>query len=262
MRVSREKVGMKLQSPHPGGLFLGTSGWNYRHWSEGVFYPHGSRPSEWLGYYAGVFHAVEINTTFYQLPAARVFTRWHAGTPADFTFAVKASRFITHMKKLADPEPHVSRFLDRVAELRGKLGAVLFQLPPNWKFNPQRLAGLLTFMSRQTIVPRLRVAVEFRHPSWLCGECHRILRDHHAALVLADAPARGCDGPLTADFVYLRRHGQVALPAASLRKDAVHIRRWLAQGRDVHIYFNNDVHGHAVRDARRLGDLLKPGGSP
>lgn len=250
---------MKTRSP--GRAFIGTSGWNYRHWADGVFYPPECKPPDWLGFYAGVFDSVEINYTFYHLPSPEVFAKWHEQTPAAFTFAVKASRFITHMKKLAEPEVHVERFLTHASELRRKLGVVLFQLPPFWKFNGERLGGLLAYIDEQTIVPRLRVALEIRHPSWLCDECFEILRHHHAALVFADLGDCPVDGPVTGDFIYLRRHGpgtpySTGYPAEAIRKDATHIRSWLAERKDVHVYYNNDAGGHAVRDALKLRKRL------
>jgi uncharacterized protein YecE (DUF72 family) len=145
--------------------FIGTSGWNYKHWSGGIFYPEGIKPVDWLNYYCRHFNSVEINNTFYRLPARRVFEKWHATTPTNFTFAVKANRFITHMKKLAHPEEHVARFLENVRALGEKLHVILFQLPPYWTFDRARLEGLFNFLSRQQLVPGLRAALEVRHAS-------------------------------------------------------------------------------------------------
>jgi uncharacterized protein YecE (DUF72 family) len=248
---------MKAKLRKPGRAFIGTSGWNYRHWSEGVFYPRGLRQAEWLGFYAGVFDTVEVNNTFYHLPTPDVFRSWHDATPAGFTFAVKASRFITHMKKLAEPEQHVARFLTHAAELREKFGVVLFQLPPLWKFDPCRLGALLDYMAGQTIVPGIRVAVEVRHPSWLCESCYKILGHHHAALVFSGLAACPAEEPVTSDFIYIRRHGPgtpyaAGYPVRAIRSDAKRIQTWLADGRDTHLYFNNDAEGRAPRDARKL----------
>ncbi len=246
---------------------IGTSGWVYPHWADGVFYPPGLAPAAWLEFYARHFDAVEINTSFYRLPDRRVFEEWRDRTPPDFVFAVKASRFITHMKKLRDAERHVARFLAHASALREKLGVVLFQMPPFWRFNAARLDGLLEYLARQTIVPRLRVAVEVRHPSWRCDDCLEILRRHNTALAFTDWPGCATGEPTTADFVFLRRHGPAG-PYASgytpavLRRDAARIRAWLAEGRDVHAYFNNDSHGYAVRDAQRLARYLRPGRAP
>lgn len=130
-----------------------------------------------------------------------------------FTFAVKASRFISHMKKPAEPELHVARFLSHAAELREKIGVALFQLPPFWKFNVDRLSVLLGFVAGQVMIPRLRMAVELRHPSWQCDECFEILRHYGAALVLADWPGCTTEGPLTTDFIRALSSSQIH-PAA------------------------------------------------
>jgi uncharacterized protein YecE (DUF72 family) len=228
----------------------------------GALYPEGLKPPQWLGYYARHFDTVEVNNTFYHLPEERVFETWREQTPVGFTFALKASRFITHMKKLAQPEEHVARFLRRASGLRHKLGIVLFQLPPFWKFNPERLERLCAFVRRQKIVPHLRAALEVRHASWLCEECFEMLRRHNVALVLADWPDLDVRGPLTADFVFVRRHGPGSLyasnyPDTTLRRDARSVRAWLAEGRDVHVYFNNDVCAYAVCNAQTLNRFVR-----
>lgn len=245
----------------PGKVYLGTSGWNYRHWSGGVFYPKGSKPSEWLSYYARSFDSVEINYTFYRLPEKNVFETWYEETPPDFTFTVKASRFITHLKKLLDPQEHVPRLLENASGLKDKLGVVLYQLPPYWGFDRERLEGLLQVIDRQEIVPGVRSALEVRDESWYNQVLFAILREHNVPLVLADQPGFAAEGPLTADFVFLRRHGPGEryasnYPDEMLKKDAWRIREWIAEGRDVYIYFNNDVHGYAVQNALTLKRFL------
>src|SRR4051794_29967734 len=126
----------------PGRVFIGTSGWNYKAWAGGVFYPQGLKPAAWLEFYAHRFNSVEVNNSFYRLPERRVFETWRRGTPAHFVFPVKASRFISHMKKLLEPEEHAAMFLERAAGLGPKLHVVLFQLPPFWNFNGDRLLAL------------------------------------------------------------------------------------------------------------------------
>lgn len=245
----------------PPRALIGTSGWNYRHWSDGAFYPAGLKPAEWLGYYARHFDTVEINNTFYRLPERRVFEQWHDQTPDGFTFTVKASRFITHMKKLKGPEQHVALLLERAAGLRRKLGVLLFQLPPFWRFNPERLAALCAYLAHQKVVPHVRPALEVRNASWLCEECFEILHHHNVALVFDDWPEVNVQGPITADFVFLRRHGPTGLyassyPPSALGQDAQDIRRWLREGRDVFEYFNNDAYAHAIHNARSLKEDL------
>jgi len=175
--------------------------------------------------------------------------------------AVKASRFITHMKKLLDPEEHVAMFLERASGLGPKLHVVLFQLPPFWKSNCTRLHALCEFIRSQRIVPGVRAALEVRNPSWLSPDCFEALRQHNVALAFTDWPALKVKEPLTADFVFLRRHGPEGLYSsdysdALLQEDARQIRAWRAQGRDVYAYFNNDVHGYAPRNAATLKRLL------
>ena len=239
-----------------GRAFIGTSGWNYRGWV-GPFYPKPTRPARLLEVYAEHFDSVEVNNTFYRLPEKTVFEAWRKQSPPNFTFAVKASRFFTHMKKLAHPEIHGALLLNRAKGLRGKLGVILFQLPRLWKFNGQRLEDLGAYLNRQRILPGVRAALEVRNPTWLSKECYQILSRHNIALAFADWPGVDVQKPLTADFVFLRRHGPGPLyassyPEASLRREAWRIRRWLSQGRDVYAYFNNDVNAYAVHNARAL----------
>ena len=242
-------------------LFLGTSGWNYKHWCGGVFYPQGMKQSHWLSHYCQYFDTVEVNNTFYHLPAKQVFETWRRTTPDNFTFAVKANRFITHMKKLKEPERHVALFLKNACGLRDKLGVVLFQLPPFWKFNKDRIEQLFEFVSRQKIVPGLRSALEVRHESWHCDECFEVLRKYNVSLVLADWPGLAVTGPLTANFVFVRRHGPENLyasnyPDSNLKRDAKRIGTWLEEGKDVYVYFNNDAYGYAVKNALSLKGFL------
>jgi uncharacterized protein YecE (DUF72 family) len=241
--------------------FIGTSGWNYKHWSGGIFYPEGIKPVDWLNYYCRHFNSLEINNTFYRLSARRVFEKWHATTPTNFSFAVKANRFITHVKRLANPEEHVARFLENARALGEKLHVILFQLPPSWTFDRRRLEGLFNFLSRQQLVPGLCAALEVRHASWYCDACLDLLRRNHASLVLADWPGCIVEGPPTADFVFVRRHGPGSLYASSYSDSSLHheaqrIRTWVAEGRSVYMYFNNDAFGYAIRNALRLREIL------
>jgi uncharacterized protein YecE (DUF72 family) len=250
--------------PRGGRYFVGTSGWNYKHWSGGVFYPGGMKPSEWLKYYSRYFESVEINNSFYRLPEKHVFEKWHDTSPENFIFAVKASRFITHMKKLADPEDLLPPFLENGSGLKEKLEVILFQLPPFWKFNKDRLAGLFHFVSRQQILPGVRSALEVRHASWCCDACFYILQQYNVSLAITDWPGLPVEGPLTADFVFVRRHGPGSLYASSypdshLRRDAQRMHAWLSEGRDVYIYYNNDAYGYAVKNALTLKEFLDKG---
>ena len=248
---------MKRRGP---GLFIGTSGWNYRHWAGGVFYPAGLKPAEWLSFYARRFSTVEVNYSFYRLPSPRTFAAWRDAVPDGFVFALKVSRFATHRKKLADPEAALGRFLEHASALGPKLGPLLFQLPPWLGADPGRLEGLLAYLERQTLVPAALAVFEFRHASWFAPEILGILERHGAALCLADWPAFGAREPGGAAAVYVRRHGP-GEPYASaygrerLRALARRIRVWLREGRTVFCYFNNDAGGAAVADARILQEL-------
>jgi len=242
--------------------FVGTSGWNYEHWSGGVFYPAGLKRPDWFRHYCRHFRSVEINNSFYRLPEKSVFQKWHDASPDDFTFAVKASRFITHMKKLAQPGDHIPLFLENAAGLGEKLGILLFQLPPYWKFNPDRLSAFSCFIARQNILPGLRSALEIRHRSWYCEPCFELLKEYNISLALTDWPEMPVAGPLTADFVFIRRHGPESLyaseyPASFLKREARQIHVWLAEGKEVFIYFNNDAFGYAVKNALTLREYLE-----
>jgi uncharacterized protein YecE (DUF72 family) len=245
---------------HGVRCWIGTSGWNYAHWSE-LFYPRGMKPTAWLQHYARFFDTVEVNNTFYRLPRQEVFVRWGRAAPAGFCYALKASRFITHVKRLREPEQSAAEFLQRASGLGVKLGPILFQLPPSGRANPARLQHFLDYLINQKILPGTAVAFEFREPSWLTPEVFAVLEKANAALCLADWPDLPVEGPITADFVYIRRHGAGALYAGAysetaLRREAERIRAWLTGGRSVYIYFNNDAEAHAVSNALTLKGLL------
>ncbi len=230
-------------------LIVGTSGWQYRHWRE-TFYPRGVAQREWLEYYAARFASVESNAAFYRLPDADTFAAWAARTPADFVMAVKASRYLTHIKRLADPAEPVERFVERARRLGAKLGPVLIQLPPTMKAAPERLADTL-----DRFPPGWRVAVEFRHESWYSDEVRALLEEYGAALCLADR--FGVLTPLwrTTDWTYLRFHVGRARPTPCYGRQALAswVDRLAAQWRpadDVFVYFNNDPRACALRDAR------------
>lgn len=245
---------------------IGTSGWNYPHWGKGTFYPAGLSSPHWLDYYSRFFHTVEVNNTFYQLPKRETFERWRKGTPENFCFALKASRFITHVKRLKEPEKSLDLFYRAASGLGEKLGPVLFQLPPSWKINLDRLAAFLSILRRRRAWREIPVVLEFREKSWLCREVYRLLEEHRVSLCLADFAQLPIDGPITAPLVYIRRHGPAGLYAskyseAFLREEAKRLKRWLKEGRDVYIYFNNDAQGWAVENALTLQSIIRATGS-
>lgn len=233
---------------------IGTSGWVYPHW-RGLFYPAELRQEDWFGHYAAHFDTVEINNTFYRLPSEAAFANWREQAPAGFLYALKASRFLTHLKKLKDPHAPLEHFFTRAAQLGVSLGPVLYQLPPHWQLNLPRLEGFLASLPRKR-----RHAVEFRDPSWLVEPVFRLLEHYGAAHCVHDLPPLHVPPRVTAPFVYLRYHGDSAhhgdYPTDHLALQAQRIRAWHAQGLDVYAYFNNDVEGYAVRNAMLLRSLL------
>lgn len=239
-------------------LLVGTSGYVYPHW-RGRFYPADVPARAWLAYYAVHFPTVELNNPFYRLPAAHTFRAWREAVPPGFVFAVKASRFLTHVKRLRDAPEHLGLFLDRARHLGPTLGPVLFQLPATFHCDLERLDGLLRALARQRAVPGLRAALEVRHPSWLAPAVIDRLADANVALCLADWRDAPVTGITTADFVYVRRHGAGRTGRysdAALAADARDVRGWLRQRRDVYVYFNNDARAFAVANALRLTALV------
>lgn len=204
-------------------------------------------------YYAARFDTVEINNTFYRLPSVETFTEWRGRAPRGFCYALKFSRYGSHLKRLTAPREPIRTFLDRAARLKDHLGPILVQLPPRWDVNLDRLAGFLRAAPRA-----YRWAIEFRDPRWLCEAVFTLLRRHHAALCIHDLLE---DHPqlLTADWVYPRFHGGKTggnYPSHTLSAQAKRIKQYLAQGRDVFAYFNNDAQGYAVRNAADLKRLV------
>ncbi len=231
---------------------IGTSGWYYKHW-KGPFYPLKIRDSEMLPFYFKHFDTVEINNSFYRLPEKNTVKAWHRHTPDGFLFAVKGSRFITHMKKLSNPAESVKYFFEAVKPLGRKLGPIIFQLPPRWKRNIKRLEVFLNELPKE-----LRYSFEFRDKSWLCSEVYTLLAKHNAALCIYDL--KGFESPLeiTADFTYIRLHGpsksayQGCYDKNSLHKWAGRIKTWKDRLAAVYIYFDNDQMGYATHNAMRL----------
>lgn len=238
-----------------GELHIGTSGWNYDHWL-GTFYPEELRSSQLFEYYRSRFSTVEINNTFYQLPQDSTFLNWKEQAPEGFIYTVKASRYITHMKKLKDPRESLERFLQAVSRLGEALGPVLFQLPPNWHFNADRLRSFLDMLPDEH-----RYAFELRDPSWINDEAFEILRTRNVAFCIYEFAGRLSPEKVTADFVYVRLHGpgdayQGDYSGETLRKWAEKIEQWLSQDLDVFCYFDNDQLGYAPKNALELTNLL------
>lgn len=236
-----------------GRVLVGTSGFVYQHW-RGILYEEDLPQRLWLPRYAREFPTVELNATFYRLPRAEAVQRWRVETPSGFVFAAKGSRYLTHMKRLLDPSPGLERYFEPVSLLRRKLAVVLWQLPPRWRANPERLDAFLAALPR-----RWRYAVEFRDESWYAPEICDVLDRHGAAFCEHDLiPLR--PPRLTGGFRYLRFHGHAGkysgrYGAEALAPHARGLSRFAAQG-DAFVYFNNDAAGHAVHDARDLIAML------
>jgi len=239
-------------------LRVGCSGWNYDHWRDGIFYPARCPARRWLTFYAERFDTVEVNSTFYRLPRRDAVARWVEQTPPDFLFAVKVSRYLTHVKRLREIDIHLPLLLERIAPLvdGDKLGPLLWQLPPTFVRDDERLAEALARFPAD-----LRHAVEFRHQSWFAPRPLQLLADRGVALVVADrpgAPGRG-RAERTAEFSFVRfHHGSRGRRGnysdAELADWAETLRDWSRRG-EVYAYFNNDWEGFAPRNAVALKRL-------
>ena len=242
-------------------LEIGCSGWNYAHWRNGVFYPPRCAPRHWLAYYARHFETVEVNSTFYRLPRESAVARWVAETPPGFTFAVKVSRYVTHVKRLVDAHLHLPLLYERIRPLLGteKLGPILWQLPRTFHRDDQRLAAALD------LLPPGRHAFEFRHESWFADDVYDLMRAHGAALVIADRPEikRFQTHVFTADWTFVRFHygsrgRRGNYSERELEEWAQRFEEWREQVA-IWAYFNNDWEVFAVRNAlwlkRRLAGL-------
>lgn len=241
---------------------VGCSGWHYTSW-RGSIYPDTLPTTEWLRTYARRFCTVEINNSFYRLPSAQTFANWREQVPRRFIFAVKASRFLTHIKRLRDPEEPIARLLTHARPLGSALGPILYQLPPRWFPDPDRLETFLAALPSQLPGTRhpLRHVLEMRDPRGYEPWVIDLLGRYRVALCVHDMP--GSESPLLVigPLLYVRFHGYGAkyggsYPGEVLQEWAVWLRDGLATGRDAYVYFNNDVDGHAVHDAERLRLLV------
>jgi uncharacterized protein YecE (DUF72 family) len=241
-----------------GEVRIGTSGWQYRHW-KGNFYDAKLPASRMLASYLRHFNTVELNNSFYKLPSAEAFENWRACTPEGFLFAVKASRFITHMKKLKDPENALNNLLPRAEKLAGKLGPILFQLPPGWKVDFERLQDFLQALPRTH-----RYAFEFRELSWHSDAVLQLLHDHNAAFCIFDLAGFQSPMEVTANFAYVRLHGPGGKYQGSYSGDALEgwarrIARWRQRLSAVYVYFDNDQAGYAAANALQLRERVERG---
>jgi len=236
---------------------IGCSGFLYDDW-KGTFYPDGLSRRQWLEYYCKKFSTVELNITFFRIPEKETFSRWHSETPDNFMVSLKGSRFVTHVKKLKSPVEPLDVFFSRANALREKLGVILWQFPPEFKSDIGKLKefveALITYKAKNTF--------EFRDKSWMNKKVLSLLEKNNIGICMADWPDFLNDLPATADFVYIRRHGGDVKCAPcytplQLRADAKVINKFVKEGRDVFMYFNNNALGHAPINAAALKNILK-----
>jgi uncharacterized protein YecE (DUF72 family) len=237
-------------------LFIGTSGWHYKHWL-GTFYPAGIKEKQQFEYYKQYFDTVEINNSFYKLPPREVFEGWYQNSPRKFLFVVKAHRFITHNLKLSRPQEPLARFFNNVIALKEKLGPILFQLPPKWKVNLDRLREFL-----QALPVGYNYAFEFRNDTWYNEEVYKLLQEYNCAFCIYELGGHTSPIKITANFVYIRLHGpsenkyQGSYGKAILNKWAKLCVEWQSQKKNVYVYFDNDQEGYAAFNAITLKGLV------
>lgn len=232
---------------------VGCSGWEYPHW-RGLYYPEDLPRPAWFGFYSQSFDTVEVNNTFYRLPEPDTFERWAARAPQGFLFAIKASRYLTHRKRLNDPEEPIERLLGRAARLGSHLGPLLYQLPPRWRRDVGRLR---TFI--EALPTHFMHAIEFRDASWYHAEIYALLDRPHLTVCLHDMAGSELAEMGVGGFVYMRFHGTNyggAYSDEALDRAAHWLSAENRAGRPVYAYFNNDIGGHAVRDALALRQRL------
>jgi len=236
-------------------VHIGTSGWHYKHWA-GPFYPGEMNEKEFLDYYAERFHTVEINNSFYNLPETKTLRQWRDTVPKKFIFSVKASRYITHMKKLKDPKKSLSTLLKRLKSLGDKMGPILFQLPPKWNINVERLRSFL-----DTLPEKNRYAFEFRDKSWFEQEVYEALTEYNAGFCIYELAGTVSPLEVTADFIYIRLHGPGDAYEGSYRKKTLrdwagNISKWKRDGKTVYCYFDNDQAGYATKNSLALQEII------
>lgn len=246
--------------PSISGLYIGTSGWSYKHW-QGIFYPTNIKPIEYLEYFITKFHCVELNSSFYHLPKKVTVSNWMKRTPIYFRFCPKLSRFITHQKKLVDCKKALQNYFTVFEEMKSRLGPVLVQLPPGLSYDKSIIRGFLNIIKEQ--YSQYRFAIEVRHKSFITDDFFNLLADYGIVYVIADSGLRfPYYEAITTDLVYLRFHGRERLYASNYEESDLHIYAekvvsWLNEGKEVWVFFNNDYHGFAVKNAERLRELVE-----
>lgn len=240
---------------HSAQNFIGTSGWSYGHWKEN-FYPGEIKQADWLKYYSSVFSTVEVNTTFYHVPLLSTVKKWKATVSENFSFSIKASRYITHQKRLHDCKESLAYLFSHIDQLKNKMGPILFQLPPSFHANKDLLADFINLLNKKH-----RYVFEFRHLTWFEEDIYELLSKKNIALCITDLNGKLTPEVITADFTYLRLHGpkrayQGSYGPVKLRAWKKKIQKWNDSGTSVYCYFDNDEKGYAIEDARTIQDYL------
>ncbi len=236
-------------------IHIGTSGWYYKHWVQ-VFYPEEIKSNDRLKYYANFFSTVEINSTFYRLPSDKSVHNWFQQVPGNFIFSIKASQYITHRKHLKDFADSTDKFFKQVDLIQSKLGPILFQLPPSFKINLERLEEFASQLPKG-----YKFTFEFRDASWYCNETYELLEKYHCALCITDLAGHLSPDVITAPFTYIRLHGpkkayQGTYGPKKLNEWKERIEKWYNQRIQVFCYFDNDEKGFAIQDAQTLKNLF------
>ncbi len=241
-------------------ICVGTSGWNYKHWRR-RFYPQNLREREYLEFYTQHFDTVEIDYSFYRLPSDEAYESWAERVPSHFIFAVKASRYLTHMKRLHDAQDPWQRVLSGALHLKKHLGPILLQFPAHWKRDDERLEDFLSMVKHNCHRKHLKLVFEFRNKSWLVAETYRTLEKHNAALCIGDSDRWPREDTITTDFTYYRFHGHLVpnYTRRQLEAEAKKMLKLKDKGIDVFVYFNNDTMGFAIKNAKTLMELLGQG---
>lgn len=239
-----------------GKIVIGTSGWNYRHW-KGTFYPEDLPVKNWLKYYYEHFKSVELNTSFYHLPKRLTFENWRDAVPSEFIFTVKASRYITHITRLNDPEEPLKKFFDNAYGLENKLGPVLFQLPPGWKYNSDRFKEFVTFLPKNT-----KPVFEFRNNTWWNDEVYALLDKYNCSFCIFELAGQKTPELVTGNRAYVRLHGptgykyQGSYDDDTLLQWSKKFTQWEKEGKEVYCYFDNDDSGYAAFNALTIQNMV------
>ena len=242
----------------PEKIHIGTSGWSYKHWAD-IFYPNGLKPDKYLEYYTSQFSCVELNSSFYNLPRKQTAEGWLNRTPESFFFCPKMSRHITHEKMLTGTDDAIEKFFGVFEIIKNKLGPILIQLPPGLSYDQSLISCFFDILNHHG---NYRFAIEIRNKSWINDDFFELLNQKNIGFVIADSGRRyPYHEAVTSDFVYLRLHGREQLYATDYHEDelkqfANRIHEWLGENKEVWVFFNNDFHGFAVKNARQLIEMV------